>query len=136
MLTITNGRDIIMVTRGAYAALYKHQGYTVVSGEGGSTPPPNPGDEAESSQAKITPNGSEDEGVTLPTGKSKVDSSSTNPGEYAAEDEEEEEEVDLSEIPLAEMTRSQLLEYADQLGVEYTGEETKRKLRELIRAVL
>ena len=108
----------------------------MVSGEGGSTPPPNPGDEAESSQAKITPNGSEDEGVTLPTEDAETDSSSTSPGEYAAEDEEEEEEVDLSEIPLAEMTRSQLLAYADQLGVEYTGEETKRKLRELIRAVL
>lgn len=136
MLTITNGRDIIMVTRGAYAALYKHQGYAVVSGEGGSTPPPNPGGEAESSQAKITPNGSEDEGVTLPTEDAETASSTENPGEYVAEDEEEEEEVDLSEIPLAEMTRSQLLEYADQLGVEHTGEETKRKLRELIRAVL
>lgn len=136
MLTITNGRDIIMVTRGAYATLYKHQGYTVVSGEGDSTPPPNPGDEAASSQAKSTPNGSEEEGVTLPTEDAEADSSPENPGEYADEDEEEEEEVDLSEIPLAEMTRSQLLEYADQLGVEYTGKETKRKLRELIRAVL
>lgn len=136
MLMITNGRDVIMVTRGAYAALYKHQGYTVVSGEGGSTPSPNPGDEAESSQARNTHNGSEDESVTLPTGEPEVDSSTENPGEYDAEDDEEEEEVDLSEIPLAEMTRSQLLAYADQLGVEYTGEETKRKLRELIKMFL
>ena len=45
---------------------------------------------------------------------------------------EEEEELDLSEIPLGEMTGTQMKQYAEQLGLETEGLR-KRDLRELIR---
>jgi hypothetical protein len=50
------------------------------------------------------------------------------------EDEEDtEESVDLSEIPLGEMSFDQLNEYADQLELDHDGIRSKKELRALIR---
>lgn len=136
MLTITNGRETLQVTKGAYAALYKHQGYIVVNRGRKRNFSPNYEGESNSPQAKMVPNGEESSNETIPTGSSSINPSLEDPGEYNTEEEEDEEETPLSEIPLTDMTKSQLMEYADQLGIEYTGEETKKQLRTLIRAVL
>lgn len=137
MLTITNGRDTLMVTKGAYAALYKHQGYAVVSGAGYNTPTPNTDSEPSDSVAEIAVEDEEDSAVVVPDEEDKRDSCPEEPTDSYTEDGEDGEEggddPELSEIPLIEMTKSQLCKYADQLGVEYTGEETKKQLRGLIR---
>lgn len=147
MLTITNGVNTLKVTKGAYKALYEHQGYTVVHEGGVKTPPPGTMENAsgESSQAEIAADGSDDQCVFDPdaylNGKISPEScgkSGTNPdsAEEYPEDEEEEEEPELSEIPLAEMTKAQLRQYAEQLGIELDGDETKRELRVAIRGAL
>lgn len=149
MLTITNGVNTLKVTKGAYKALYEHQGYTVVSKGGVKTPPPDTGRGVnnESSQPEIASDGSDDEcvfdpdaylnGKISPESCGKSDTDLTDDEDSAEEDEEEEdEEVDLSEIPLAEMTKAQLKQYAEELGVELSGDETKRELRVAIRKML
>lgn len=140
MLTITNGHDTLMVTKGAYAALYKHQGYTVVSGAGYNTPAPNTDSEASDSVAEIAAEDDEDSAVVVPDEEDNRDSCPEETTDSYTEDDEGGEEggdgPELSEIPLIEMTKSQLCKYADQLGVEYTGEETKKQLRGLIKEAL
>lgn len=148
MLTITNGVNTLKVTKGAYKALYEHQGYTVVHEGGAKTPPPGTSEDSErkSSQAETVADGSEDECVFDPdaylNGKISPEScgkSATNPDEDAdttEEEEEDEEELDLSEIPLAEMTKVQLKQYAEELGIDLDGTETKRELRVAIRKAL
>ena len=54
------------------------------------------------------------------------------PDEGHDEPEDEEEDLDLSEIPLSEMTGQQMRQYAEQLGLKTEGLK-KRELRELIR---
>lgn len=47
------------------------------------------------------------------------------------------DEIDtLSEIPLSEMSAAQLVEYAEELGVQVEEGTTKKQLREKIRAAL
>lgn len=46
------------------------------------------------------------------------------------------EGVDLSEIPLSQMTDKQLRAYADQLGVDLTGVTSRKAVRAKIRAAL
>lgn len=133
MLTITNGRDTLIVTKGAYSALYKHQGYSVLEGDAGSTPSPNTQPDANSPQPEIVSNDDYVEGDNYPDEGDKTDFTPENSGDSDTESGEDEGVTDLSEIPLIEMSKEQLYEYADQLGIEYTGEETKKQLRALIR---
>ena len=45
------------------------------------------------------------------------------------DESEDEEQVDLSEIPLSEMDFYQLSDYADQLGLDHRGIRSKKELR-------
>lgn len=49
------------------------------------------------------------------------------------EDTSEEREAPLSEVPLSGMSHSQLLEYADQLGLDYEPTISKKDLKKMIR---
>lgn len=119
MIKIKKGDSVLTVTRGAYTNYFKDLGYRVVRAtktpetlEGVSIHPDKDSDlSGDLSQLKIF---LEDESDEL------------------TEEDEEEEELDLSEIPLSEMTGSQLRQYAEELGLPYEGLK-KRELRELIR---
>ena len=134
MLVITNGSLELTVTKGAYNSLYKHQGFEI-KGAGVHTPPPEI-EERKTSQAEIAVEGPEDEAVLdtseLPTEETEAENSTKSD----AYEDEEGEERELSEIPLAEMTKSQLIAYAEELGIELDGDETKRALRVAIRKAL
>ena len=58
-----------------------------------------------------------------------------NPGEVNTHSGEVylEDEVPLAEIPISEMTHSQLFEYAEQLGLEFEADASAKALRKLIR---
>lgn len=126
MLTITNGVDTLQVTKGAYKVLYRHQGFRILGKEllsGHHT------DKA----AEMPYTGDEDGAVTYPDEENMVKSSPEN---HTNSEPEEDEEEDLSEIPLTEMTKTQLIKYAEQLGIDFDGTETRKDLRIAIRKAL
>ena len=117
MIKITNGRHTLMVSSGAYRNYFKHMGYKPVEETQAHENP-----EQENAHHHEENPGSEDSTVP-PEGE-----------EAPADDEEEyEDEEDLSEIPLSEMKLSQMIAYAEQLGLEHDGSPTKKELRALIR---
>lgn len=123
MLQVTNGTVTLMVTKGAFKSFYEPNGFHAVDGEDGheevrvviTHPTPETGHSGHSSQQEL---------------RQSVDDT-----EDDDEDEEEdtEESVDLSEIPLGEMSFDQLEEYADQLELDHDGIRSKKELRALIR---
>ena len=118
MITITNGQNTLTVPNSAYEMMFKDSGYHPLADEERTT------DEGDNfiTEANETPS----------------DASYDEENESLSEtpDEEEEAEVDLSEIPLSEMDFYQLCAYADQLGVDRRGIRSKRELRALIKSVL
>lgn len=124
MLVISNGVNTFKVTKGAYRTIYMHQGYHIVS-EAGASAPATDGDSPMKGTHEETRDGGEvDTTLPEPESGSAHTSGSENDG---AEDEE-----DLSEIPLSEMSVSQLKMYAEHIGVKLDGTETKKELRQLI----
>lgn len=127
MIKITNGHRAIRVTQGAYESYFKHLGYRPV---GVPETPENPDKEnAHGDPEMPVPEDSNESSVG--EGDSG-DPDEENPEEEASEDEYEYEE-DLSEIPLGEMKLSQLIAYAEQLGLDHDGSPTKKEMRTLIR---
>lgn len=121
MLTITNGKTILTVTKGAYESMYAPQGWEIRSDETGSK---------NDDLRGISGN----KEITLPESESPVfDPKSEQPDD--GDDELESDEVDLSEIPLSEMSVPQLKSYAKQLGVE-VNTDSARQLRSQIKKVL
>lgn len=118
MITITNGQNTLTVPNSAYEMMFKDSGYHPLADEEHAT----------------------DEGDKIITEAEKVPLDALDVEENEAldesPDEEEEAEVDLSEIPLSEMDYYQLCAYADQLGVDRRGIRSKRELRALIKSVL
>lgn len=117
MLRITNGVITINVTDGAYEEYYQYCGFEVV----GSPERPETREEVNTSPAPDSEHFEDS-----PQSKTDEDDS------YDDEDEELEDE-DLSQIPLSEMTVDQLKQYADELGIDYSGIKYKKDLRELIK---
>lgn len=120
MLHITNGNVTLRVTRGAFNSFYKKHGFHTVDDEGA----------AEESEVV----------VTQPSSGKECLEDSTHREKGAAETDEddspedcEEEDEDLSQIPLGEMSFDQLCEYADQLDLDRDGIRSKKELRALIR---
>lgn len=139
MLVISNGNNTLLVSKGAYKALYEHQGYKVVSGAGASAPASEgdslmrgiPEDEREGEE--LGSNSPESENGSSGHSVGEDDSSKNVEDEDDDEEEEEDEEEDLSEIPLSAMSMAQLKAYATEIGVKLDGTETKKELRQLIR---
>lgn len=147
LVRITDRVHTLLVTAGAYEAFYKHQGYQVMGEESETSSPftKRPGGmpfllRGMREEAGISP------GKKIPTDTGNVEISHRERGEGVRSEEAEEEaeeseyeddeNVELSEIPLEEMTKAQLIAYAEELGVELTGEERKRELRTAIRKAL
>lgn len=114
MLRITNGSVTLTVTKGAFINYYKHCGF----------------------QIENHSDGAELEGVvtTQPnyTAEYLGDSPQVKNG-GDSDDYEEDGEIELSEIPLSEMSFDQLNDYADKLGLDHESIRSKKELRMLIR---
>ena len=120
MIKITNGRQALRVSQGAYEGYFKHLGYRPVDA---IEPHENP----EQENAHGDPETPVSEDSTESSGVEEA------PGDPEGEEPDEEYEEDLSEIPLGEMKLSQLIAYAEQLGLEHDGTPNKKELRALIR---
>jgi hypothetical protein len=116
MITICKGEHTLEVTNGAFRNFYQRLGYKPVRG---SRSVENPGEV----------NTHPDEEKHL-SGELEAPSED---GEPTGEEYPDEDEVPLAEIPLSEMTHSQLLEYAEQLGLEFAANISRKDLRKLIR---
>lgn len=128
MIKIKRGDSVLTVTTGAYKNYYKHLGYEPV-GVAKSSENPEQGnthtsDDSQHSEETTQPSGDENALGGEPEGTTDEDD---------ADEEEDEDTVDLSEIPLSELSHSQLFEYADQLGLEYEGTPNKKEMLALIR---
>lgn len=123
MIKIKRGDIVLTVTAGAYKNYYRHLGYEPV----GVAKSVENSDEVNShpSEDSCPSEDPTQEGVG-----STPDESTT--GEEDTEDEPDEEPA-LSEIPLGEMRLSQLIAYAEELGLEYDGTPSQKELRKLIR---
>lgn len=128
MITITNGVDVIQVTQGAFTDIFKSQGFIEINEKQPET------------RAEVTMSLSEE---TIERGDEHVseailDQKSGDPKfETTFEEEKSQpEEIDLSEIPLSEMTDKQLKEYAAQLGVDISGITSRKAVRNKIRSAL
>lgn len=123
MLQVTNGVVTLTVTKGAFKSFYEHNGFHTVDGEDGhgeagvvtTHPAPETGHTGHSSQQEL---------------RQDTDATEDEDGD---EEEDTEESIDLSEIPLGEMSFDQLNDYADQLELDHDGIRSKRELRALIR---
>lgn len=119
MISITNGNAILEVTVGAFKNFYEYRGFKRISVPEHSIPP------MEVSTPSEEEPGREEE---------FVQETEEDTGELETYSEESEEEIDLSEIPLSEMSFDQLCERADQLGLNRDRIRSKKELRNLIRS--
>lgn len=120
MLKITDGRVTLFVTPGAYRDVYAPQGFSEVTSEATETPQIEPETHG-GNLSRVTP-----EDIT---------EDNSEPSEDIPEPETP-EDLDLSEIPLGEMNSEQLRAYAKQLGVDLRGLNSKRAVRDKIKAAL
>ena len=115
MITICKGEHTLEVTSGAFRNFYQRLGYKPVRG---SRSVENPG-----------------EVNTHPDEEKRLSGELEAPSEDGEDSGEvyPDDEVPLEEIPLSEMTHSQLLEYAEQLGLEFEADTSAKALRKMIR---
>ena len=123
MIKIHRGTSTLTVTHGAYENYYKHLGYEPV---GVAKNGENPGEE----NTHLT---DDSQHCGDPTQLKTDEDTPDDEGEEFDDEEDAGEEVDLSEIPLSEMSFDQLCEYADQLGLDHDGIRSKKDMRALIR---
>lgn len=124
MVTIRKGAHSLRVTQGAFLRLYKPMGYTVDGAEGDLSVPPAP----------------DGNGTTPGTDDSSEDELEDPEDEGTTESEDEEEtedesddEDDLDEKPISEMSTRELRQYAENLGIDTDGLNTRNKLLRAIR---
>lgn len=118
MVRITNGKLHLLTTRGSFEQHYKPLGFT----------------EETVSQARGTTERQVIQGEAEKQLSEEISQSKTDTEEESSEPDSE-EDVDLSEIPLEDMTFAQLYEYATELGVTYHG-NSPAKMRAAIREAL
>lgn len=113
MLTVTNGHIVLSVTNGAYHNYYAQRGFRPVTdvddhknGVDITLPPITPQPKTGGTEASTEPSGP---------------SITPEPPETVQSSENPTNEVDLSEIPLSEMNYTQLVTYAEQLGLDCEG---------------
>lgn len=133
MVTITNGREVYTVTRGAFNEVFKNQGFFETLDNRSSKPletsldlPDSLPEQVTTSAAAIVFDEKTDESGINVKSQSKIENENqVNP-----------EERDLSEIPISEMTDKQLKEYAAQLGVDISGLTSRKAVRNKIKSAL
>lgn len=117
MVDITNGKNSLTVTRGAFEGIYKHQGYTLVHNYAGST--------------TIKPDVTKEE-----VAQSFVEDV-TAVQEQLPEAEESTEKViemaELLETPIGQWSKEQLKEFAEANNISIDGASTVREVRNIIK---
>lgn len=115
MVTIERAGHVLIVTQGAFKALYRPMGYVIVGTEGEPEASPGPDE------------------VTTPPADEDVseDDSSSEEDENSDEDEDQDDE-DLEEKPLSEMNFKELKAYAKRRGINVNGMSSKKEVREAI----
>ena len=139
MLKVTNGVVTVTVTRGAFNSYFKHAGFHVVNGAnspesegvGKYHPAPDSPEDEDENQT-----GEDEESYTKEYLDEQGNESEEQDEESEEEETEEEKAVDYSEIPLSELGFDQLMDYADQLGIDRKGVRSKKELRAAIREYL
>ncbi len=124
MITITNGIDTLRVTTGAFKDIFQSQGFFEVTDnttEMLSEP-------REIPEVKLP-------GVTPENNTASVSVQETGDSE-PEQDISEEASLDLSEIPLSQMTNRQLREYAEELGVDLTDITSRKAVINKIKSAL
>ena len=118
MVDITDGINIITVTKGAFDGIYKHQGYTLVH------------DYASSIQVKP----SED---IKPKDNNYIDETKglkNNSQEETDEDDDSESlENELLEKPISQWSQEELREYAEENGISLEGVTKAKEARNIIK---
>ena len=113
MITICKGEHTLTVTHGAFRNYYMRLGYKPFN----------------------TTENVDESGQVNTHGEDGEDQNHTS--SHFEEDENgdglENDEVSLEEIPLGEMSHSQLIAYAEELGLDFPVEASKKELRSLIR---
>lgn len=128
MLKIKNDTSTLLVTVGAFKEIYKKQGYEICVPEA-------PQEESANTDNKIST-----EERTSPS-QDEFDSKKTESVDESSEEETLEEDFnsedfeDLSEKPLADMSFSELKEYATQLNIGFEGLK-KNELKDKIKSSL
>ncbi len=125
MVRITNGVMTLRVTRQSFLSQYQPCGFRLLDVSEVASGEELYGNSPESVNEHLGEISQEERDETAEV--ADLDSEET------AEGEEDEEEIDLSEIPISEMDYYQLCTYADQLGLDRTGLRSKKELRQLIR---
>lgn len=122
MVTITNGTQVLTVTKGAYKSMYAPQGWEKIRS-----------DEMASKNDDFS-DGLKNRVIMSPepetTKIEKKNDTLNDEPEYDADDN-----VDLAEIPISEMSVPQLKAYAAQLGIK-VNTDSARQLRTQIRKTL
>lgn len=121
MINITNGKQTIQVTKGAYKALFQPKGWIKVDGNlTDLTDEENGTEEVISEKEKIAKN----ENLT----------GNMTEENYEDDYEDEEAEDEEIEIPFSEMSVRQLRTYAKEHNIDVSPAQNKRELREIVEA--
>lgn len=121
MVRITNDVMTLRVTRQAFLSQYQPCGFRLLESS------------EETSGEELYGNSPEAENERLGEDFQEERDEMTEGADTDTEYEEDEDEIDLSEIPLTEMDYYQLCAYSDQLGLDRSGLRSKKELRQLIR---
>ena len=117
MITITDGQMTLIVPNASYRGFFAASGFHPLA------------DQEHVGVPADTFTTSEEE-----TSENAILDEEKDKSEEVLEAEDEDEEIDLSEIPLSEMDFYQLCDYADQLGLDRRGIRSKKELRALIKS--
>jgi hypothetical protein len=119
MVDITNGRDSLTVTKGAFEGIYKHLGYTLVN------------DYSQRIQ--------NDAGKTVTPMDNKLpieEEASTSDNLEQSEEVEQESPfamAELLETPIGQWSKEQLKEFAEANNISIDGASTVREVRNIIK---
>lgn len=117
MVDITNGRDSLTVTKGAFEGIYKHQGYTLVHNYAGST--------------TIEPDVTKEE-----VAQSFVKDVAAVEEQLPEAEESTEKAIEMAELletPIGQWSKEQLKEFAEANNISIDGASTVREVRNIIK---
>ena len=117
MVDITNGKNSLTVTKGAFEGIYKHQGYTLVHNYAGS--------------ATIKPDVTKEE-----VAQSFVEDVAAVEEQLPEVEESTEKVIEMAELletPIGQWSKEQLKEFAEANNISIDGASTVREVRNIIK---
>lgn len=123
MVKITNGVDVIEVTRGAFENIYKSQGFV----------------EADAPKEKKQEVKENPEDKQKPRDEEEQKEGSKEPDELEEETEESEEQKfvkELEEKPLTSWNKKEIKKYCSIVGIDISGTKSAEEAKEIIKNFL